>query len=203
MNPDSPRDPTFARFAFAVITVALVVVVLGLTGIYYYFQSGGSDNPENPMANLFKRKTAGGLAPNQVMLYYTSDGKQLVATVADAGTVNMFPAEKARKIVESLLAGKDAAGLKSAIPSETEIVNIFLKDNIAIVNLSREFMTGLRGGVDAEMLAIYSIVNSLLFNLEGIDAVQILIDGERVPTLGGSLDINEPLIANTAITRTS
>src|SRR5262245_12005519 len=131
MSQESPRDPTFARFAFAVITVALVVVVLGLTGIYYYFRGGGTANPDNPFASLFKRNAAGSLAPNQVMLYYTSDGKQLVSTVADVGTLNMLPGDKARKIVESLVAGKDTAGLKSPIPAGTQVVNVFLKDNMA------------------------------------------------------------------------
>jgi hypothetical protein len=202
MDPNAPRDPTFGRFAFTVITFALVVIVLGLTGIYYYFQSGAASSGTNPLGSLF-RKGAESLGPNQVMLYYTKDGKQLVSTVATAGSVGMSPADKARRIVESLIEAKDAAGLKSPVPQGTKVVTVFIKDNLAIVNLSREMMTNLRGGVDEELLAVYSIVNSILFNLESIDAVQILVDGEKVPTLHGHLDISSPLIANTAITRTS
>jgi hypothetical protein len=89
------------------------------------------------------------------------------------------------------------------VPQGTKVVNVFVKDNLAIVNLSREVMANLHGGVDAELLAVYSIVNSILFNLESIDAVQILVDGEKVPTLHGNVDVSIPLIANTAITRTS
>lgn len=202
MDPNEPRDPTFGRFAFTVITVALVIIVLGLTGIYYYFQSGAATSGTNPLSSLL-HKGVEGLGPNQVMLYYTKDGKQLVSTVATAGTLGMSPADKARKIVESLIEAKDAAGLKSPVPQGTQVVNVFVKDNLAIVNLSRELMTNLRGGVDAELLAVYSIVNSILLNLESIDAVQLLIDGEKVPTLHGQVDVSSPLIANTAITRTS
>jgi len=202
MVPNEPRDPTFGRFAFTVVTIALVVVVLGLTGIYYYFQAGGSVGGSTPLAEVFKGGGAK-LAPNQVMLYYTADGKQLVSTVSNSGSLSMSPADKARKIVDNLIEARDAAGLKSALPQGTRVDQVFVRDNLVIVNLSKEFMSNLRGGMDAELLAVYSIVNSLLFNLEGIEAVQILIDGEKVPTLGGNLDISAPLIANTAITRTS
>ncbi len=202
MDPNAPRDPAFGRFAFTVITMALVVIVLGLTGIYYYFQSGAATSGTNPIGSLFK-KGADKLGPNQVMLYYTKDGKQLVSTVATAGSLNMSPADKARQIVECLIEAKDAAGLKTPVPAGTKVFTVFIKDNLAIVNLSREMMSNLRGGVDAELLAVYSIVNSILLNLEGIDAVQILIDGEKLPTLHGHVDISNPLIANPAITRTS
>ena len=63
------------------------------------------------------------------------------------------------------------------------------------------FFANLRGGVDAEMLAVYAVVNSLLYNLENADSVQILIDGAKVPTLGGNIDLDAPLIANTSVTR--
>lgn len=202
LDPNEPRDPSFGRFAFTVVTIALVVVVLGLTGIYYYFQSGAATTASGPLSGIFNQG-AGRLGPNQIMLYYTRDGKTLVSTVAAAGTLNQSPADKARTIVESLLAGKDAAGLKVPVPAGARVINLFIKDNQVIVNLSREMLTNLKGGVDAELLAVYSLVNSLLFNLEGIDAVQLLIDGEKLPTLGGNLDISAPLIANPAITRSN
>lgn len=203
MDPNAPRDPAFGRFAFTVVTIALVVIVLGLTGIYYYFQAGGNvgGTGTGALGGLFNSGGAR-LAPNQVMLYYTADGKQLVSTVSNSGSLNLSPADKARRVVESLIEGRDAAGLKSPLPAGTQVVNVFVKDNLVIVNLSKELMSNLHGGVDAELLAVYSIVNSLLFNLEGIEAVQILIDGEKVPTLKGNIDISSPLIANTAITRT-
>jgi spore germination protein GerM len=99
--------------------------------------------------------------------------------------------------------GKSAARLRSPIPAGTKVNAVFITENLIIVNLSREFMTNLGPGIDAELLAVYSIVNSLLFNLDNVDGVQILIDGERVPTLHGNVDLESPLIANTAITRAS
>lgn len=202
MESGGSRDPNFGRFAFTVLTVALVIVVLGLSGIYYYFQAGGSGGAGNPVTGMFRRGTER-LAANQVMLYYTKDGKQLVSTVANLGSTNLNTTDKAKRIVEGLVSGQDAAGMKSPIPADTKVLSVFVNDNTAIVNLSKEFSTDLPGGVDAELLAVYSIVNSLLFNLEGIEGVQLLIESAKMPTLRGHIDIETPLIANAAITRTN
>lgn len=194
------RDPGFARFAFTVITIALVVITLGLTGIYYVFQAGGSAGATQSLGLLKNRTT---LPPNQAMLYYTKDGKQLVGTPITLGDLGMDHSEKARRIVVALLEGERNVGMKSALPEGTSLKNLFVNDDQVVVNLSSQMVSNLHGGIDAELLAVYAVVNSLLFNLEGIDAVQILIEDERLPTLGGNVDISVPLIANSAITRTS
>lgn len=198
MDPNQ-RDPGFARFAFTVITIALVVVTLGLTAIYYVFQAGGPAGSGSP-ASLLRNRT--NLPPNQAMLYYTKDGKQLVGTPVTLGELSMDHSEKARRIVIALLEGERNVGMKSAIPDGTSLKNVFVNDKEVIVNLSSHMVSNLHGGIDTELLAVYAVVNSLLFNLEGIESVQILIEDEKLPTLGGNVDISVPLIANAAITRT-
>jgi spore germination protein GerM len=198
MDPNQ-RDPGFARFAFTVITIALVVITLGLTAIYYVFQAGGPAGTGKAAGILRNRNT---LPPNQAMLYYTKDGKQLVGTPVTLGDLGMDHSEKARRIVVALLEGERNVGMKSAIPEGTSLKNVFVNDKEVIVNLSSHMVSNLHGGIDTELLAVYSVVNSLLFNLEGIDSVQILIEDEKLPTLGGNVDISVPLIANAAITRT-
>ncbi|MBX7246865.1 MAG: GerMN domain-containing protein [Candidatus Sumerlaeaceae bacterium] len=195
------RDPYFGRFVLTIATIGLVVVVLGLGFIWYYFQSGTATSATNPLKNLFSQRSS--LPPNQAMLYYTKDGQQLVGAVADLGRAGASASDRASVILEKLLAGKDSAFLRSPIPSGTRLVSVFVDKDLVIVNLSKEFMTNLKGGVDEELLAVYSIVNSLLYNIESVNQVQLLIDGETVPTLRGNIDLESPLIANSAITRSS
>ena len=197
----SRRDPYFGRFAVTVIMIGFVLIVLGLAGIWYFFQEGGTRARTGPLREIFARQTQ--LPPNQAMLYYTRNGRQLVGTVADLGSSGMSPNDKARTIVERLIEGKDQQFLRSPIPPGTRVNSVFVTGNLVIVNLSREFMTNLEPGVDAEMLAVFSIVNSVLDNVESTDAVQILIEGEKVLSLGGHVDLQSPLIANKSITRSS
>jgi spore germination protein GerM len=179
----------------------LVVIVLGLAGIWYYFNYGGLPTAGAPLRGMMTRR--GALAPNQAMLYYTRDSRSLVGTVSDIGGAAMSANDRARAIVTRLLEGKDAAFLRSPVPAGTKLNSVFVTGNLIVVNLSKEFMNNLQGGVDEELLAVYSIVNSLLFNIDNVDGVQILIEGERVFTLHGNVDLDSPLIANSAITRAS
>lgn len=197
MDPNQ-RDPGFARFAFTLITIALVVITLGLTAIYYAFQSGGPGR-----SSSLSLKGKNNLPPNQAMLYFTKDGRQLVGTPVTVGELGMDHTEKAKRIILALLEGERTVGLKSVIPDGTSLINLFVNDKQVVVNLSAHMVSNLEGGVDEELLAVYAVVNSLLFNLEGIESVQILIENEKLPTLGGHVDISVPLIANAAITRTS
>jgi spore germination protein GerM len=135
------------------------------------------------------------------MLYYTRDGRTLTGTVLELGAGVVTPNDRAREIVTSLLEGKGAMGLRPTLPAETKLRSIFVTNGLAVVNLSREFVNNFQGGPDQELVAVYSLVNSLLFNIEGIDGIQILVEGERLPTLRGTVDIEQPLVANQAITR--
>lgn len=184
-----------------VATVGFVTIVLGLGAIWYVFQTGGIVGSVAPLRELTRR--GGSLPPSQVLIYLTKDGKQLVSNVAEVGEAGMSSENKARVIVTKLIEGKDAALLRSPIPQGTKLKSVFINGKIIIVNLSSEFMNNLPAGIDSELLAVYSIVDSLLYNIDSAEAVQILIDGEKVLTVGGHLDISTPLIANTAITRAS
>ena len=197
----SRRDKEdFGRFLYTVTVVGLVVTVLGLAAIWYYFNYGSLPLPA---VTPTQRSSAGraALSPNQVMLYYTRDGRTLTGTVLELSAGIVTPNDRAREIVTSLLEGKGAIGLRTPLPAETKLRSIFVTNGLAVVNLSREFVNNFQGGPDQELVAVYSLVNSLLFNIEGIDGIQILVEGERLPTLRGTVDIEQPLVANQAITR--
>jgi spore germination protein GerM len=194
------RRDDFGRFLYRVTVAGLVVTVLGLAALWYYFNYGKVPLPTIPAHQkmLAQRNVLG---PNQVMLYYTRDGRTLTGAVAelDAGVVTQ--GDRARAIVGYLLEGRSSLGLRSAIPTGTTLRSVFVTNGLIVLNLSKEFVNNLQGDVDAELVAVYSLVNSLLFNIEGVDGVQILVEGERLPTLHGNIDIEQPLIANQAITR--
>ncbi|MGB9692278.1 MAG: GerMN domain-containing protein [Candidatus Sumerlaeaceae bacterium] len=194
------RDDDFGRFLYVVTVTGLVVTLLGLGAIWYYFNYGTLPIPNvpNPQKMLASRTVLG---PNQVMLYYTRDGKTLSGVVAelDAGVVT--PTDRARTIVNMLLEGRASLGLRSAIPEGTTLHSVFVTNGLLVVNLSKEFVNNLAADSNLELLAVYSLVNSLLFNIEAVDGVQLLIEGEKVPTLRGTVDTDHPLVANQAFTR--
>lgn len=96
------------------------------------------------------------------------------------------------QIVEQLILGPKQKGYFLTVPSETKIRNIKTEGGICYVDLSSEFVTKHTGGSMAETFAIYSIVNSLT-ELEEVNKVQFLIEGEKVQNYKGSIDISTPL----------
>jgi hypothetical protein len=57
---------------------------------------------------------------------------------------------------------------------------------------------GIQGSTE-ELLAVYSIVDSIVINLPAVRRVQILIRGEPVDTLAGHVDISRPLAADASL----
>ncbi len=84
-----------------------------------------------------------------------------------------------RHIIEELIKGPVLSDFSRTVPSETKLLFIETKEGTSFVNLSQEFKSRHWGGSSAEILTIYSIVNSLT-ELPHVDKVQFLIQGQKV-----------------------
>jgi spore germination protein GerM len=102
-------------------------------------------------------------------------------------------AEQLRTVVEELAKGS-TSGLVATIPPGTRVVEVFvLARGVACVNLSAEAATGLPGGSKAELLTVYSVVNTIVTNFPAVRRVQIVVDDRPVTSLGGHVDLSRPL----------
>jgi len=95
-------------------------------------------------------------------------------------------------VINELIAGPYDKSLNPTIPPETRLLSIEIKDKIAYVDFSPELKTNHWGGTAGETMTITSIVNTLT-ELENIDKVQILIEGEKQDSLAGHWYIGDPL----------
>lgn len=92
-------------------------------------------------------------------------------------------------IVSELMKNPDNKNLSSAIPSTAKLLSIEVSDGTAYVDFSSD---GISGGSLQEFFTINQIVASLL-ELEDIDQVQFLLDGEKTESLMGHFTVDEPL----------
>ncbi len=135
---------------------------------------------------------------HEITLYFPDSNAEWL--VAETRRVETVPEElKPDQLVEELINGPTEEGLVSAIPEGTvllpldsDIPKILVENGIAKVNLSEEFKSNHPGGSAAETMTLGSIVNTLT-ELEGIDKVQLYINGHIVESLNGHWGINEPL----------
>ena len=101
-------------------------------------------------------------------------------------------AHQAKRIILELLSGS-RLGFLSPIPPETRLRELYItNDGVAYVDFSRELMDKHLSGSSAEMTTIFSIVNSLSYNLKPVQKVFILVDGGEKKTLGGHIDLTNP-----------
>lgn len=100
----------------------------------------------------------------------------------------------AKRIVEELFKGS-RRGYLSSIPPETQLRELFVtKDGVAYVDFSRAITDKHLSGSSAEISTIYSVVNSLSYNLKSVKKVFILIDGGERKTLGGHIDLTQAFL---------
>lgn len=111
------------------------------------------------------------------------------------------PTNFSRKIVEALINGP-SGGYTRTIPQDTILRAVYItEDGICYVDVSAEIKENHPGGVQSELLTLYSLVNSLILNIPEIKAVKILIDGNESMTLAGHIDVQDPIKANMLLIR--
>jgi len=108
--------------------------------------------------------------------------------------------DEATVLVGELIKGS-RGNLDPTIPPGSELHELYIvpEEKCAYLDFNQAFQTNHPGGSAGELLTIYSLVNTLIDNLEGIERVQILIEGETIETLAGHIDTTKPLPRNGTI----
>jgi hypothetical protein len=102
-------------------------------------------------------------------------------------------ARQLRTVVEELVRGP-SQGLVATLPPATRVNDVFvLAHGVACVSLSGEVAGGLPGGSRAELLTVYSIVNTIVTNFPAVSRVQLVLNDQLATTLAGHVDIGRPL----------
>jgi spore germination protein GerM len=101
-------------------------------------------------------------------------------------------AAQVKNVVAALTSGS-TSGLASPFPEGTGVLEVFLTARgVGYVSLTAE-AAELGGGSTSELLAVYSVVNTVVTNFPSIKRVQILVQERMVDTLAGHVDLSRPL----------
>ena len=134
--------------------------------------------------------TADGLKHNvmQLTLYYPSADAAHIVPEVRSFPINDTPA---RTAVEALIGGTDQPQTAKVFPYGTKLRQIWIKDEIAYVDFNHSILKG-NGGSATEILLVAAVVNTLT-EFPTIEKVQIMVDGKKIDTLYGHVDLSEPL----------
>ncbi len=136
-----------------------------------------------------------------VHLYFLDPTQTHLAAESRQIAQSESPSRKVRTLLDALLAGP-REGLVRAVPEGLSLRAAFVTgDRIAYVDFEKRPEAQLQMGAFSELLALYSIVNTLVLNLPEIEAVQILLDGREASTLAGHIDLTDPFKPNMLLIR--
>lgn len=136
-----------------------------------------------------------------VHLYFSDKDNQFLIAEERVLKSPNDPEIFARSIVEALIKGPQQ-GLSRTIPAGTAVRAVYLTpEGTCYLDLTSDVAEGHPGGIKSELLTIYSIVNSLVLNVNEIEAVKILINGDESLTLAGHIDLQIPIKANMLLIR--
>ena len=121
--------------------------------------------------------------PNDIeVIYLLDDSEYISRTTISASNKDII--SKSTDLIEALIIDgkkKDiiSNGFRALIPKNTELLNLTLNDKILTINFSNEFNNVLE---EYEEKLIEALIYTLT-NIEGIDKIQIQVDGKRLDKL--------------------
>jgi len=180
---------TRRRMALLIVAFVIFAAVLG-TLIYRKYE--------------LSRTTPAGPQPQRtgtlvVALFFASpDGAGLVREAREIDACE-DPTACADAVVEELVNGP-VGDMSPTLPPSTIVHGVWVEGDTAMVDFGKEFADGLPAGSNAQIMAVYSVVDSLAFNFPSIKRVKFLLAGESVRTLG-ELDLSAPLTPDFSLER--
>jgi hypothetical protein len=194
------------------IKIGLIVLAIGFSVSVGFFVdvvgrvrslvSSEKENVENPFTPpktpLYKPTDP----PLQVKIFFPMlSDTVLLGAEDDTIFKSSELVNRAKQILEKVQQGPTLGTLGPALPRDAKVEEIFISDKgTAFIDFTNTIATSHPGGVLNEQATIYSIVNSLTYNLPEIQEVKILIGGTEKESLAGHILLLLPLQMDLSIT---
>jgi spore germination protein GerM len=133
----------------------------------------------------------------KAVLYFPGEGGRLYPEEREMALRETVE-QRITNLVQELLAGPTENSLFPPLPSEVSLGPVHVTaDGLVYVDLDAPpKQTRPPWGSKREMLAVYSLVNTVLLNIPEVDAVVLLWNGQQTTTFAGHLDTSRPLRPN-------
>ena len=134
------------------------------------------------------------VAARVVTLYFESP-EMLLAPETRTVEVPENEAAALSAVLRELLKGSSNVGVPNVFPPDSEVrATYLLPDGTAVIDLGGPSLTdGWNTGSHTEMMAVYSIVQTLMANFPSVRRVRFVVNGQPAETLAGHIRIDRPL----------
>jgi len=181
-------------FVISIIVFEVAAILLPAGFAVITAESGRNELPEHSVGMPQSPKTP-------VHLYFADSNNRYLISEARALVHSEDPLDFGRVIIKALIEGPKGR-LGRTLPAETKLRALYItRTGVCYADLTPAVREIFPGGSQSELLAVYSIVNSLILNVPVIEKVKILIGGKESDTLAGHVDLIHPVTANMLLIR--
>jgi len=131
-----------------------------------------------------------------VVLFFVTDGPRLAREARELDPCDDVTA-CLKGVLEELVNGP-VGEFAESLPDGTVVNSVRIDADLAGIDLNKAFADALLSGSSAEMLAVYSIVDTVATNFPQIARVKLTIDGDEKSMLH-HLDLSDPLVPDYAL----
>lgn len=128
-----------------------------------------------------------------VTLFFAAEGTQLAREARDVGICDDESA-CLKNVIHELLNGP-VGKFEATLPGGVAVNSVRIEGDLATVDFNHNFSDAMISGSSAEMLAVYSVVNTVAVNFPHIVRVKLNVDGNSGVILQ-HLDLSDPLTAD-------
>lgn len=175
-----------AKYILMVLIILLMTACADKTPIVNQTPNKPSDVIVNPNPDQAEMEVTLYFANKE---YIQTGNEKLDKVLPEKRTIVFGKTSKEEAVLRELLKGPADNKLSNAIPKELVLNGVQVVEGTAYVDFSQQ---NLRGGSLEEALTIRQIVKTLT-SLEGINKVQFLVNGKKVETLMGHIEITNPI----------
>ena len=180
----------------AVLGIALgIALAIALAGAGVWW--GGFRRPPAAARSPPARLDAGTPVPHVgVTLFDPSPDGDTLTPVQQEIPEGLNPTDHGRLVAAAAVerAASPEAGL---LPAGTALRTFFLTtQGEAILDLTGLPAAGLAAGTTGERLAVHALVSAVAANVPSARSVRLLGDGHALPSMGGHIDVRNPLAAD-------
>jgi len=111
-------------------------------------------------------------------------------TIPEDREIDLAGRPLALRVVEELIEGPRTPGLHATIPGGTRVLGVTVVEGVARVDFSRELVDNHPGGSAGEAMTLRSLIFTLT-DLEGVEGITILVEGEPISLLAGHVELVE------------
>jgi len=177
--PANPRK----RITISILIPFLIFILFFSIMIWQKYRSSREIAVAPPQQNVEGSR--------QVTLFFAAEGTRLAR---EAREIDPCGDDDAclESVLDELLNGP-VGELGETVPEGTVVDAVRIEGNLATIEFNRTFYDEMPSGSSAEMLAVYSVVDTVAVNFPQIQKVKINVDGNKGVILQ-HLDLSDPLV---------